>query len=65
MAAMEKMIPKQGYNLVGVDTYAVDPEEALFLMGHFDNKAEADDALKAKEAADPEGIYYLYDAGML
>jgi hypothetical protein len=34
-------------------------------MGHFDNKAEADDALKAKEAADPEGIYYLYDAGML
>lgn len=38
---MEAMTPKTGFNVVGVDRFAP-PGEALYLIKHTEDKAEAD-----------------------
>lgn len=55
-----KFVPKEGFNLVGVDDFE-EPGEELYLVGHFDSREEAE-AFKAKRLkADPNEVLHVYD----
>jgi len=44
---MDALTPKRGYNLVRIDPWSIpDEDDALTLLGHFDNYQEAVDARK-------------------
>jgi len=51
MAAKRALMPKEGYNLVGVDDYE-EPGEDLYLIGNY---ASAEDAEAAKLAKENDG----------
>ena len=61
LAAMEKLIPKSGFNLVGVDTFE-DAGEELFLIGNFKTRAAAEAEL-AKRRKDNDEPMYIYGPG--
>jgi hypothetical protein len=59
IAAKKKLIPKKGFNLVGVDDY----EEAgddLYLIGNFPNEAAAKTAQAARKKKNPNEVTYIY-----
>lgn len=60
LTAKERMTPGAGFNLVGVDAYASDVEDELYLVGRFATRADAE-AVKAarllKDAAEKLHIY--------
>jgi hypothetical protein len=47
MAAVERLTPKTGFNVVGVDSFEDEPAYELFLVGHCATRAEAEDLLAA------------------
>lgn len=55
----EKWIPKQGYNVVGIDDFEV-PGEQLFLVGHYVTRGEADEALKKFQERNPGHEAHVY-----
>jgi hypothetical protein len=55
----EKFLPKQGYNVVGVDDFEV-PGEQLYLVGHFVTREEADEARKRFEERNPGHEAHVY-----
>lgn len=57
----QRYIPKQGYNLVGVDTFE-HPGEELFLISHHDDPMEAKTAQQAFQQANPDTPAYIYAA---
>jgi hypothetical protein len=59
LAAMEKMTPKEGFNLVGVDDFEP-PGEELFLIGHFDTKDEAEAAKAERLRENPDAVMHIY-----
>ncbi len=59
MAAKARFIPKDGYNVVGVDTYEREPGEELYLIGHFKDHGQAETA-RAKHAESSEDPVYIY-----
>lgn len=58
LAHKKKFIPKDGFNLVGLDEFE-SPEEALYLIGHFDTRpaAEKEMAKRASSSADRMFVY--------
>lgn len=56
-----KLTPKRGFNLVGLDTF--DVEEGLYLIAHFETRAQAEQAQKKRTAAHPHEQLYIYGSG--
>ena len=55
----QALIPKSGYNLVGLDTFAEpDDDGALFLIGHFENEEEA--IIEADKYRKPATKVFVY-----
>ena len=59
MAAKRRMIPKSGYNVVGVDTYEL-PGEELYIISEHTTEAEAQEALKVFQRNHPGEQAYVY-----
>lgn len=58
------LTPKKGFNLVGVDTFGAPDEQGLFLVDHYDDKAEAEAELEKCEARNPHHVkFYIYGPG--
>ena len=55
----ERFLPKQGYNVVGVDDFE-DPGEQLYLIGHFITRDEADDAMQRFQERNPGHTAHVY-----
>lgn len=55
-----ELTPKVGFNVVGVDAFE-HGADALFLVGHFDNRKEADAKLKEMQAEDDLDKFYIYE----
>lgn len=62
LTAKARMTPAagSGFNLVGVDTYASDVEDELYLVGTFVTRAEAEDAKAARLKKDPDERLYIF-----
>jgi hypothetical protein len=59
LAHKKTLIPKEGFNVVGVDTFASSPDEALYFIEHFEKEEDAQAKLEEKEK---KGIIaYIYD----
>ncbi len=58
--AMQAMIPKSGFNLVGLDDFERDPADELFLIGHFDTQEEAEAARADRLKSSPGLKMYVY-----
>lgn len=57
LAHKKTLIPEEGFNVVGVDTFE-EPDEALYFIGHFATKEEAE---KEKEKQEKDGVIaYIY-----
>lgn len=64
MSHKESLIPKEGYNLVCVDSFEFDPEDVLTLVEHYDDKVDAESHMNKMEVSD--GIkYFIYDKNTL
>jgi hypothetical protein len=59
-AAKERLTPKAGFNVVGVDSFEDDPAHELFLCGHFETREEAEEELAARKEKSPSERYYIY-----
>lgn len=59
LSAIEKLTPKTGYNLVGVDDYEL-PGEELYLVAHYKTAIEAAAARDARRKANPGKTYHVY-----
>lgn len=59
MDAKDELTPDQGFNLVGFDDYE-EPGDELYLIAHFDTRAEADAALRERQSADEDEVLYVY-----
>lgn len=57
--AKKKMIPKEGFNLVGVDTFE-DPGHELYLISHYATQHQADEALRQRKRKNPDETVYIY-----
>jgi len=57
--ARAKMIPKKGFNVVGVDDFER-PGQDIFLVKNVETQAEADALRAKKEKDDPGNRYYVY-----
>jgi hypothetical protein len=60
--ARKRMIPKEGFNLVGIDTLEIEPGAELFLVDNFASREEAEAkkaVLEAEEGTSNE--YVIYD----
>ena len=54
LAAKRAMIPRKGYNLVGLDDYEK-PGEELYLIAHFATRRAAEKEKAARERENPDG----------
>lgn len=59
LEAARAMIPESGYNVVGVDRYAV-PTEALYFVENFKTREEAEQHAKKMKAENPEDDFWVY-----
>jgi hypothetical protein len=59
MEEKRKLVPKSGYNLVGVDDFEM-PGERLYLIGHYTTEEAANDALAAFQKRNPNEQAYIY-----
>lgn len=55
----KSMIPKKGYNLVGLDDYERSGEQ-LFLIGSFASLKEAEKAQKKHSKSNPDTRTFIY-----
>jgi hypothetical protein len=66
LAAVKRLKPVSGFNVVGVDSYERDPAYELFLVGHYNTREEAEsvlaDSLKKARETDPDATFYIYDS---
>lgn len=53
----KSLIPKEGFNVVGVDDFAL-PDEALYFIEHFDNAEDAVAKVREKEKAGVKAFVY-------
>jgi hypothetical protein len=60
LAVKEKMTPKQGFDLVGLDDFEVEPEDELYFIEHFETQKEAEAAQKARKEDDPDEVTYVF-----
>ncbi len=60
LAAKKALIPKKGFNLVGVDAYERDPADELFLIGSFDSEKDAKRAQAEYEKKHPAERTFIY-----
>lgn len=60
LEAKSHYIPKEGFNLVGVDKFERFGEE-LFLIGEYDTREEAEAAQKKRAKSHPDETTYIYD----
>ena len=56
-----RFTPKTGWNLVGVDTFAI-PGEQLYLISHHGKRAEAEAAKKARPSSEKTSVLGKADA---
>ena len=54
------LTPKTGYNLVGLDTFGSPEDQGLYLVDHYDEKADAEAELARRKEANPDITYYVY-----
>jgi len=59
LEAKAKMIPKEGFNLVGFDDFE-EPGDELHLAARFDTHEEADAAMKKRMKDDPSQRFFIY-----
>lgn len=59
-AAKRRMVPKEGYNLVGVDTCEREPEDQLYLIGHYPTEEAAIAAQKTRKQRHSDEVTYVY-----
>ena len=59
LAQKKKMIPKEGYNLIGLDDYEKAGDQ-LFVIDHFKSKAEAEGAEKKYKAKHRNTKTFIY-----
>jgi hypothetical protein len=58
----KSLIPQEGFNVVGIDTFAL-PDEALYFIEHYDN---AEDAIAKVREKEKEGIKaFVYDSNTM
>ncbi len=57
---VEAMIPKSGFNVVRVDSFAREIEDEIELVAHFESRDEADAFLREMLVEDPEQVLYIY-----
>jgi hypothetical protein len=55
------LIPKSGYNVVGVDSFKFKPEDVLFLDGHYEDHGKALARLSELNGQKDHIKYYIYD----
>lgn len=56
----EALIPKSGFNVVGIDTFAPPGEDgSIYLIGHFENREDAE-AEAAKRSTEMVKVF-IYD----
>lgn len=60
LKAKARMIPKKGFNLVGVDDYEREPGDELYLIAHYPSEDAAVRAQKARKRAHPDEKTYIY-----
>lgn len=59
--AMERLIPKTGFNIVGVDSYETEPGEELYLVESVEgSEQQAQAALEKWQAAKPGEKFFIY-----
>ncbi len=54
-----KFVPKKGFNVVGVDKTAL-PGEALFLVGNYNTREDAQKVIGDQKLDDGLTAYYIY-----
>jgi hypothetical protein len=59
LAQKKAMTPKKGFNLVGLDDFE-EPGEQLFLIGHYESKAEAEKADKEHNSRNKDVRTFIY-----
>lgn len=59
LAQKEAMTPKEGFNLVGLDDYE-EPGDQLFLIAHYDTRAEAVAAEKDHNRRNKDVRTFIY-----
>ena len=60
LAAKRRMIPKEGFNLVGVDTFETESGDELYLISHHSTHEAAEEALAARKVKHPDEVVYIY-----
>ena len=55
----KRMLPKAGFNLVGVDDYE-DPGEQLYLIGNYASRPEAEAEMKKRQKAGNSDKMFIY-----
>jgi len=60
-ARKKEMTPKKGFNLVGVDTFE-QPGDELYLVQHYNTRAEAEAGAKKWKKDAPRDIFHVYAA---
>lgn len=57
--AMDRFIPSEGFNVVGVDSFE-EPGDELYLIGHYTTREEAE-AAKAEHEKTTEDAVHIYE----
>ena len=58
--AMDRFIPNEGFNVVGVDSFE-EPGDELYLIGHFATREEAEAARATAERENPMEKVHIYE----
>lgn len=54
-----RMIPKEGFNLVGFDDFE-EPGLELHLVARFDTREEAEESMKKRQEKYPDQKFFIY-----
>ena len=58
--AMDRFIPREGFNVVGVDSFE-EPGDELYLIGHYATREEAEAARANAERENPMEKVHIYE----
>ncbi len=59
LEAKKKLVPKQGFNVVGLDKFEA-PGEELYLVDHYASRQDADKKVKEMKRLHPQDVFYVY-----
>ena len=63
-ALKKQCIPKEGFNLIGIDTFAIPGSgEEVYVVGHYSTIQEVQAAQQQSQAANPHELYFVYGSG--